>query len=50
LKRIDSSYAIVLTGTPLENKLEELVSVAAGKAANLVGERPFAVNCPNSDG
>jgi len=22
LKRIDSSYAIVLTGTPLENKLE----------------------------
>jgi len=23
LKRIDSSYAIVLTGTPLENKLEE---------------------------
>ena len=27
LKRIDSSYAIVLTGTPLENKLEELVSI-----------------------
>ena len=27
LKRIDSSYAIVLTGTPLENKLEELISV-----------------------
>jgi superfamily II DNA or RNA helicase len=27
LKRIDSSYAIVLTGTPLQNKLEELVSV-----------------------
>ena len=27
LKRIDSTYAIVLTGTPLENKLEELVSI-----------------------
>ena len=27
LKRIDSSYAIVLTGTPLENKLEELISL-----------------------
>src|SRR5216683_539170 len=27
LKQIDSSYAIVLTGTPLENKLEELVSI-----------------------
>src|SRR5207245_4933750 len=27
LKRIDSSYATVLTGTPLENKLEELVSI-----------------------
>jgi superfamily II DNA or RNA helicase len=27
LKRIDSSFAIVLTGTPLENKLEELVSI-----------------------
>jgi superfamily II DNA or RNA helicase len=27
LKRIDSPYAVVLTGTPLENKLEELVSV-----------------------
>jgi superfamily II DNA or RNA helicase len=27
LKRIDSPYAIVLTGTPLENKLEELISV-----------------------
>jgi len=27
LKRINSSYAIVLTGTPLENKLEELVSI-----------------------
>jgi superfamily II DNA or RNA helicase len=27
LKRIDSSYAVVLTGTPLENKLEELVSI-----------------------
>ncbi len=27
LKRIDSSYAIVLSGTPLENKLEELVSI-----------------------
>lgn len=27
LKRIDSAYAIVLTGTPLENKLEELVSI-----------------------
>lgn len=26
LKRIDSPYAIVLTGTPLENKLEELIS------------------------
>ena len=28
LKRIDSPYAVVLTGTPLENKLEELVSIA----------------------
>jgi len=27
LKRIESPYAIVLTGTPLENKLEELVSI-----------------------
>ena len=27
LKRVDSAYAIVLTGTPLENKLEELVSI-----------------------
>jgi hypothetical protein len=27
LKRIDSPYAIVLTGTPLENRLEELVSL-----------------------
>jgi len=27
LKRIDSPYAIVLSGTPLENKLEELVSI-----------------------
>ncbi len=28
LKRIDSAYAMVLTGTPLENKLEELISIA----------------------
>ncbi|MBN8508851.1 MAG: DEAD/DEAH box helicase [Burkholderiales bacterium] len=27
LKRIASPYAVVLTGTPLENKLEELVSI-----------------------
>lgn len=27
LKRIDSPYALVPTGTPLENKLEELVSI-----------------------
>ncbi len=27
LKRIDSPYAFVLTGTPLENKLEELISI-----------------------
>ncbi len=27
LKRIDNPYAIVLTGTPLENKLEELISI-----------------------
>jgi superfamily II DNA or RNA helicase len=27
VKRIDSPYAIVLTGTPLENKLEELISI-----------------------
>ncbi|MFO1157781.1 MAG: DEAD/DEAH box helicase [Reyranellaceae bacterium] len=27
LKRIDSAYAFVLSGTPLENKLEELVSI-----------------------
>ena len=27
LKMIDSPYAVVLTGTPLENKLEELVSI-----------------------
>ena len=28
LKRIESPYAIVLTGTPLENRLEELISIA----------------------
>jgi len=27
LKQIDSPYAAVLTGTPLENKLEELISI-----------------------
>jgi SNF2-related domain len=27
MKRIDSPYAIVLTGTPLENRLEELLSI-----------------------
>ena len=27
LKRINSPYAVVLTGTPMENKLEELISV-----------------------
>ena len=27
VKRVDSLYAIVLTGTPLENKLEELISI-----------------------
>jgi SNF2 family DNA or RNA helicase len=27
LKRVDSPYAIVLSGTPLENKLEELISI-----------------------
>ena len=27
LKRIDCPYAVVLTGTPLENKLEELISI-----------------------
>jgi len=27
LKRVDSPYAVVLTGTPLENKLEELISI-----------------------
>jgi hypothetical protein len=27
LKRIDSPYAVVLSGTPLENKLEELISI-----------------------
>jgi hypothetical protein len=27
LKRISSPYAIVLTGTPLENRLEELISI-----------------------
>jgi superfamily II DNA or RNA helicase len=27
LKRIDSAYGVVLTGTPLENKLEELISI-----------------------
>lgn len=27
LKRINSPYAVVLTGTPLENKLEELISI-----------------------
>ncbi len=27
LKRIQSPYAVVLTGTPLENKLEELISI-----------------------
>ena len=29
LKRVDSPYAIVLTGTPLENRLEELISIVA---------------------
>lgn len=28
LKRVASPYAVVLTGTPLENRLEELVSIA----------------------
>jgi superfamily II DNA or RNA helicase len=27
IKRIDSTYAMVLTGTPLENRLEELLSI-----------------------
>ena len=27
LKRVDSPYAFVLTGTPLENRLEELISI-----------------------
>ncbi|RQZ17706.1 ATP-dependent helicase [Burkholderia sp. Bp9031] len=27
LKRIDSPYCVVLTGTPLENKMEELISI-----------------------
>ena len=27
LKRVDSAYAFVLTGTPLENRLEELISI-----------------------
>ncbi|MCP5228360.1 DEAD/DEAH box helicase [Accumulibacter sp.] len=27
LKRVDSPYALVLTGTPLENRLEELISI-----------------------
>jgi SNF2 family DNA or RNA helicase len=27
LKQIDSPYAVVLTGTPLENRLEELISI-----------------------
>ncbi len=27
LRRVDSPYALVLTGTPLENKLEELISI-----------------------
>lgn len=27
LKRIDSPYCVVLTGTPLENKVEELISI-----------------------
>jgi SNF2 family DNA or RNA helicase len=27
IKKVDSPYAIVLTGTPLENRLEELVSI-----------------------
>jgi superfamily II DNA or RNA helicase len=27
LKRIDSPYAVVLTGTPLQNRLEELISI-----------------------
>jgi superfamily II DNA or RNA helicase len=27
LKRVESPYAIVLTGTPLENRLEELISI-----------------------
>ena len=34
LKRVDSPYAIVLTGTPLENKLEELISIVQCQLAH----------------
>jgi len=37
LKRIDSPYAIVLTGTPLENKLEELISIVQFVDQNRLG-------------
>lgn len=37
LKRIDCPYAIVLTGTPLENKLEELISIVQFIDQNRLG-------------
>ncbi len=37
LKRIDSPYALVLTGTPLENKLEELISIVQFVDQNRLG-------------
>src|SRR6202023_2040520 len=43
LKRIDSSYAIVLTGTPLENKLEELISIGQTLAPVMIRRRKSEV-------
>jgi len=37
LKRIDSPYTVVLTGTPLENKLEELISIVQFVDQNRLG-------------
>jgi superfamily II DNA or RNA helicase len=37
VKRIDTPYAIVLTGTPLENRLEELISIVQFVDRNRLG-------------
>ena len=40
LKRIDSLYALVLTDTPLENRLEELISIVQLVAWGRLRMRP----------